>query len=177
MAELSRRDFIHGAVALGALTANLPSVQAQAARDFDIDAAFAAFMKDIGGSPADAGGKVVFEGSDPLLRSHFRIGACMAIPAMGAALGAAAIWRQRTGQAQDLSVDLRQAVWNVNPLVGVVHFDLQRAGLIPAFTGISDPYETPADAEVVVDAGTLTPLEAAERVLAELRREGYLPAG
>ena len=50
-----------------------------------------------------------------------------------------------------------------------------RAGLIPAFTGISDPYETPADAEVVVDAGTLTPLEAAERVLANLRSEGYLP--
>jgi sulfate adenylyltransferase len=50
-----------------------------------------------------------------------------------------------------------------------------RAGLIPAFTGISDPYETPADAEVVVDAGSLTPLEAAERVLANLRGEGYLP--
>jgi sulfate adenylyltransferase len=49
-----------------------------------------------------------------------------------------------------------------------------RAGLIPAFTGISDPYEPPADAEVVVDAGALTPLEAAERILAHLGREGYL---
>ena len=50
-----------------------------------------------------------------------------------------------------------------------------RAGLIPAFTGISDPYEPPADAEVVVDAGSLTPLAAAEQVLAHLVREGYLP--
>jgi crotonobetainyl-CoA:carnitine CoA-transferase CaiB-like acyl-CoA transferase len=133
MGELNRRDFIQGAVALGALAANLPQpAHAQTGRDFDINAAFATFMKDIGGTPADAGGKVAFEGSDPLLRSRFRIGACMAIPAMGAALGAAAIWRQRTGQEQDLSVDLRQAVWNVNPLVGVVHFDLQRAGIIPA---------------------------------------------
>jgi sulfate adenylyltransferase len=49
-----------------------------------------------------------------------------------------------------------------------------RAGLIPEFTGISDPYEAPGDADVVVDAGTLTPLEAAERVLAHLEREGYL---
>lgn len=133
MAELNRRDFIQGAVALGALAANLPQpVQAQSGRDFDINAAFAAFMKDLGASPSDAGGKVVFEGSDPLLRSHFRIGACMAIPAMGAALGAAAIWRQRTGQEQDLSVDLRQAVWNVNPLIGLIQNEMQRVGLVPA---------------------------------------------
>ena len=51
-----------------------------------------------------------------------------------------------------------------------------RAGLIPAFTGISDPYEPPADADVVVDAGSLTPLQAAEQVLAHLAGEGYLPA-
>jgi crotonobetainyl-CoA:carnitine CoA-transferase CaiB-like acyl-CoA transferase len=136
MGELNRRDFIQSAVALGALAANRPhSAQAQAGRNFDIDAAFAAFMKDLGGSPGDAGGKVVFDGADPLLRSHFRIGACMAIPAMGAALGAAAIWRQRSGESQDLSVDLRQAVWNVNPLIGVVHHQLQAAKIIPA----SDP--------------------------------------
>ena len=55
-------------------------------------------MKEIGGTPEDAGGKVVFTGRDPILRSHFHIVACMAIPAMAAAVGAAAIWRERTGQ-------------------------------------------------------------------------------
>jgi hypothetical protein len=35
---------------------------------------------------------------DPIVHSRFRIGACMAIPAMGASVGAAAIWRERTGQ-------------------------------------------------------------------------------
>ncbi|HEV8630098.1 MAG TPA: adenylyl-sulfate kinase, partial [Thermoanaerobaculia bacterium] len=49
-----------------------------------------------------------------------------------------------------------------------------RAGLIPAFTGISDPYEAPADAEVVVDTATLTPLEAAQAVLRHLEAHGYL---
>jgi sulfate adenylyltransferase len=49
-----------------------------------------------------------------------------------------------------------------------------RAGLIPAFTGISDPYEPPADAEVVVDAGSQSPLEAAESVLGHLAAQGYL---
>jgi crotonobetainyl-CoA:carnitine CoA-transferase CaiB-like acyl-CoA transferase len=102
---------------------------------FDINASFAEFMRGIGGAAGDAGGKVTFTGSDPLLRSRFRIGACMAIPAMAAGVGAAAIWRERTGQDQDLTVDLRQAVWNTNPLIGLVHSELQKAGLIPA----SDP--------------------------------------
>jgi hypothetical protein len=53
---------------------------------FDIDYAFAFFMKEIGGASEDAGGKVVFTGRDPIVRSHFRISACMAIPAMAAAL-------------------------------------------------------------------------------------------
>lgn len=47
-------------------------------------------------------------------------------------LGAAAIWRQRTGDGQDLKVDLRQAVWATNPLIGMVHTQLQAAGIIPA---------------------------------------------
>lgn len=138
--DTHRREFIKGAgtAALGiALAAKLPSIaSAQTAPvKFDINAQFSEFMRSIGGSSDDAGGKVVFTGSDPLLRSHFRIGACMAIPAMAASVGAAAIWRQRTGEGQDLTVDLRQAVWNTNPLIGMVHTKLQAAGLIPA----SDP--------------------------------------
>lgn len=143
--DSDRREFLKiGATAIGAALAMrfpLDAAQAQPSTPFDIDQSFARFMADIGGSPGDAGGKVEFTGSDPLLRSHFRIGACMAIPAMAAGVGAAAIWRTRTGEGQDLSVDLRQAVWNVNPLVGLVHWDLQRAGIIPA----SDPIPASLD--------------------------------
>ena len=49
-----------------------------------------------------------------------------------------------------------------------------RAGLIPEFTGISDPYELPADAEVVLDTSDLTPEEAAQEILLHLEREGYI---
>ncbi|HVJ36368.1 MAG TPA: CoA transferase [Stenotrophomonas sp.] len=135
----ARRDFLKaGAGTLGAALAvrlSLDTALAQPNPAFEIDSTFAGFMRDIGGSADDAGGKVQFTGADPLLRSHFRIGACMAIPAMAAGVGAAAIWRQRTGNSQDLSVDLRQAVWNVNPLIGLVHAKMQAVGLIPA----SDP--------------------------------------
>jgi sulfate adenylyltransferase len=51
-----------------------------------------------------------------------------------------------------------------------------RAGLITHFTGISDPYEAPADAEVTIDTSMTTPEEASARILAHLRREGYLTA-
>lgn len=49
-----------------------------------------------------------------------------------------------------------------------------RRGEILEFTGISDPYEEPSDAEVVMDTTDLTPDEGAERVIAFLKRERYL---
>jgi sulfate adenylyltransferase len=49
-----------------------------------------------------------------------------------------------------------------------------RAGLVKEFTGISDPYEAPEDAEVVIDTTSLTPAEAAQEVILHLEREGYL---
>ncbi len=49
-----------------------------------------------------------------------------------------------------------------------------RAGIIKEFTGISDPYEAPQDAEVVLDTSQLTPQEAADQVYAYLEDSGYL---
>jgi crotonobetainyl-CoA:carnitine CoA-transferase CaiB-like acyl-CoA transferase len=134
--DVNRREFIAdgGKAALGvALGAAIGSgVQAQPAQvPFDIQAQFAEFMRGISATPSDAGGKVEFIGRDPMLRSHFRIGAAMAIPAMGAGVGAAAIWRERTGESQDLKVDLRESVYNVNPLIGMVLRLGQQAGNIP----------------------------------------------
>ncbi|MEO8275478.1 MAG: bifunctional sulfate adenylyltransferase/adenylylsulfate kinase [Thermoanaerobaculia bacterium] len=51
-----------------------------------------------------------------------------------------------------------------------------RAGLLPAFTGISDPYESPADADLTLDATSLTPEEMAQSIFLYLEREGYLGA-
>lgn len=51
-----------------------------------------------------------------------------------------------------------------------------RAGIIETFTGISDPYEEPTDAEIVIDTTKVTPEGAADRILDYLRSEGYLEA-
>ena len=49
-----------------------------------------------------------------------------------------------------------------------------RAGIIKEFTGISDPYEEPADADLVVDTTKLTAEEAAQQIVLHLEKEGYV---
>ena len=49
-----------------------------------------------------------------------------------------------------------------------------RAGIIKEFTGISDPYEEPSDAEVVINTAELTPEEAAQEIILHLEREGFI---
>jgi crotonobetainyl-CoA:carnitine CoA-transferase CaiB-like acyl-CoA transferase len=135
--EITRRQFIEtsgystlGVAIASALPVSNVAHAASGSPGFDIDRVFADFMADIGGSPNDAGGKVTFTGKDPLVRSHFRIASSMAIPAMGSGLGAASIWKDRTGQEQDVSVDLRESLYGVNPFIGVVQKMEQAAGLL-----------------------------------------------
>jgi sulfate adenylyltransferase len=49
-----------------------------------------------------------------------------------------------------------------------------RAGIIKEFTGISDPYEEPEDAEVVIDTTELSPEEATHKLTLYLANEGYI---
>lgn len=49
-----------------------------------------------------------------------------------------------------------------------------RAGIIPQFTGISDPYEVPTDADITVDTTAIDPTEAVSRILDFLCKRGFL---
>jgi sulfate adenylyltransferase len=49
-----------------------------------------------------------------------------------------------------------------------------RAGLIPEFTGVSDPYQDPDDADIRVDTSTLTVGDAVGLIVGYLEREGWL---
>jgi sulfate adenylyltransferase len=49
-----------------------------------------------------------------------------------------------------------------------------RKGIIPEFTGISDPYEEPMKPELRIDTSQGTPMEQAQRIMLYLFREGYL---
>jgi sulfate adenylyltransferase len=71
-------------------------------------------------------------------------------------------------------------VWVSTPLAVCEERDVKglyakaRAGLLPEFTGVSDPYEEPADAELQLDAAVLSPEEAVMAIVTELERRGYL---
>lgn len=49
-----------------------------------------------------------------------------------------------------------------------------RQGLIPEFTGISDPYEIPEAAEIKIDTSDYSAMEAAQEIYLYLLREGFL---
>lgn len=78
--------------------------------DFDLHTATSEVLKDIGLTTADAGGKLTFYGSDPILPSPIRFGTLAAIGLAARSVAVAALWRQATGQGQDISVDVRKAL-------------------------------------------------------------------
>ena len=49
-----------------------------------------------------------------------------------------------------------------------------REGLIKEFTGISDPYEEPEDADLVIDTASMSQVEGTQRIILHLERKGYL---
>lgn len=51
-----------------------------------------------------------------------------------------------------------------------------RAGEIPEFTGVSDPYEPPENPEITVETAGKTPEESAQQVLDYLEKRRLIPA-
>lgn len=82
---------------------------------FDPGPALDGLLAGIGLERSAAGGSVTFAGADPIIPSRHRLGACIGIPMMAAALGAAAFGRRRGLAGQDLHLDLRRAIHGVNP--------------------------------------------------------------
>ena len=49
------------------------------------------------------------------------------------------------------------------------------AGEIPNFTGVSDPYEAPENADIVINTHEETPEESAQRLIAYLEEGNFIP--
>jgi len=49
-----------------------------------------------------------------------------------------------------------------------------RAGIVKEFTGISDPYEAPTDAEVTINTAELSAEEAAQEIILHLEQQGFI---
>ena len=53
-------------------------------------------------------------------------------------------------------------------------YKLARKGIIKEFTGISDPYEIPKKAEIVIDSGEKTPEDLVEELYGKIQELGYI---
>src|SRR6476619_4886187 len=73
--------------------------------DFDLHAETNEVLKDIGLTTADAGGKLSFYGSDPILASPIRFGTLAGVGLAARSVAVAALWKHATGEGQDISVD------------------------------------------------------------------------
>ncbi|MGF6985210.1 crotonobetainyl-CoA:carnitine CoA-transferase CaiB-like acyl-CoA transferase [Paraburkholderia atlantica] len=87
----------------------------QASTDFDLAGETEALLSSIGASSSESGGALSFYGSDPIVPSVVRFGAASAVALAAKALQVASIWRQRTGECQDIHVDVRKALRRFAP--------------------------------------------------------------
>src|SRR5438552_11636967 len=78
--------------------------------DIDLHQCVNDVLADIDMTTDDSGGKLSFYGQDPILPSPVRFGSMAAIGLAARSVAVAALWRQVTGQGQDISVDVRKAL-------------------------------------------------------------------
>jgi crotonobetainyl-CoA:carnitine CoA-transferase CaiB-like acyl-CoA transferase len=77
---------------------------------FDFHGAVDGLLADVGLTAADSGGKLTFYGRDPIVPSSFKFGAMAAVGLAAKTIALAALWKSRTGEGQDIHVDVRKAL-------------------------------------------------------------------
>ncbi|EEF23591.1 conserved hypothetical protein [Ricinus communis] len=75
--------------------------------EFDIHGETEAVLNSIGASLNEFGGELSFYGKDPIIPSVLRFGTFSAIGLAVKAAQIASIWRMKTGQSQNIHVDVR----------------------------------------------------------------------
>ncbi len=89
---------------------------------------------------------------------HGGVAICAPIAPYAATATRCARWPRRSGDFVLVHVNTPLAECERRDLKGL--YAKARAGLVPEFTGVSDPYEEPDDADLSVDTSTLTVDEA-----------------
>src|SRR5258708_2386322 len=77
---------------------------------FDFHSAVDRVLADVGLTAMDSGGKLTFYGQDPIVPSSFKFGAMAAVGLAARSIALAALWKSRTGEGQDIHVDVRKAL-------------------------------------------------------------------
>jgi crotonobetainyl-CoA:carnitine CoA-transferase CaiB-like acyl-CoA transferase len=72
-------------------------------------------LQEAGLDRKDNGGSLSFAGLDPIRPTHIKVGAASAAMVAANAIASALVWRHRSGEAQDIHVDLRKAYVTQSP--------------------------------------------------------------
>jgi crotonobetainyl-CoA:carnitine CoA-transferase CaiB-like acyl-CoA transferase len=78
--------------------------------EFDFHSAVDQVLADVGLTARESGGKLTFYGQDPIVPSGFKFGAMAAVGLAARSVALAALWKSRTGEGQDIHVDVRKAL-------------------------------------------------------------------
>jgi len=94
------------------LTYTLSRTLANPATDatYDLHRGVDKVLADVGMNWKDCGGNLSFFGQDPIIPSAIRFGTMSAIGLAAKAVTAASIWQLRSGEGQDIAVDVRKAL-------------------------------------------------------------------
>ena len=103
---------------------------------------------------------------------HGGVAICAPIAPYAAARGGVRRMVAETGDFVLVHVSTPLAVCETRDRKGL--YAQARAGVIGSFTGISDPYEEPDDADLVIDTSVVSRHDAVAAVLAHLTRGGWL---
>jgi crotonobetainyl-CoA:carnitine CoA-transferase CaiB-like acyl-CoA transferase len=77
--------------------------------DFDFHEGVNQVLAEVGMSATDSGGQLTFYGQDPIIPSRIRFATMAGIGLAAKTIAAAAVWRDRTGEGQDIHIDARKA--------------------------------------------------------------------
>ena len=104
-------------------------------------------LQSLGATTADAGGKVTYYGADPITPDRLPYGSISAIPLAAKAILIAKIWKERTGEGQDIHIDVRKSLRRLTPFLD------GKWELVNGFPGRTDPYSPFAGGPDIVPTG------------------------
>src|SRR6476620_2017707 len=90
------------------LTSNLNNPVSSS--EFELNDLLVRVLSGVGLSAAESGGKITFYGKDPIVPSCLRFGSMAAVTLAAKAVASAGIWKFRSGEGQDIHVDVRKAL-------------------------------------------------------------------
>jgi len=122
----------------------------------DVPAHVESLLQSLGATTSDSGGKVTYYGSDPIQPDRLPYGSISAISLAAKAILVAKIWKQRTGEGQDIHIDVRKALRRLTPFLE------GKWELVNGFPGRTDPYSPFSGGPDIVPTGDGTWIMFAE---------------